>query len=100
MIISRRPNKRQSTERAPGPTKATTAASTTTRTAGNGVSNRFSVGLGNHESAIPTVPSATRALANGVRNPISSKPPPARNHRPMSEASNVPLPPSVRYTLP
>jgi len=92
MMISRRPNKRRSTETLPGPRKATATATITTRNAGSGVLNRFGVGGGNHKRAMPTVLSATRVLATGVRNPINNKTPLATIAKPMTHISNVGLP--------
>jgi hypothetical protein len=91
MMISRRPNSRRSTEAVPGPRKATAAAMVTTRAAGSGVLNRFGAGGGNHKRAMPTVPSATRALASGVSNPIKSKTPLAPIAKPTADISNVGL---------
>jgi hypothetical protein len=100
IMISRRPNKRQSTERAPGPSNATAAAMMTTRTAGRGALNRFRVGGGNHERATPMVASATSAPARGVKNPMNSEIPLAVINEPANQISNAGLPPSVRYAPP
>jgi hypothetical protein len=99
-MISRRPNKRRSTETDPGPRKANAAAMATTRTAGSGALNRFGVGGGNHKRAMPIVVSAIRALATGVRNPINSKTPLPTVDKPTIHISGVELRRSVRYPAP
>jgi hypothetical protein len=100
MIISRRPNKRRSTEKAPGPSNVIAAATITTRNAGSGVLKRFEVAGGIHDWAMPIVASAINTPATGVRNPIKSDTPLAMTIKPVSHASNDPLPVSVRYTAP
>lgn len=100
MIISRRPNKRRSTERDPGPSKVIAAAMITTRNAGSGVLKRFDVAGGTHDRAMPIVASAINAPATGVRNPIKSDTPLAMTIKPATRASNDPPPGSVRYAPP
>ena len=100
IMISRRPNKQQSTERAPGPSNATAAALMTTRSAGKGALNRFSTGGESHERATPMVASATSAPARGVKNPMNSDIPLAVISAPASQVSNVELALLVRYTPP
>jgi hypothetical protein len=100
MIISRRPNKRRSTEKAPGPNRAIAAATITTRNAGSGVLKRFEVAGGTHDRAMPIVASATSTPPTGVRNPTKSDTPLAMTIKPASHASDDPLPGSVRYTAP
>ncbi len=96
MIISRRPNMRQSTEKAPGPNKVMAAAMTTTRIAGSGVLKRFEVAGGTQDRAMAIVTNAISTPATGVRNPTKSKAPLAITINPAKDASNDPLPGSVR----
>ena len=100
MIISRRPNKRQSTDKDPGPRIATAAPMITTRTAGSGELNRFGVGFGNHDSAVHAVVTATNPPATGVRTPSNSKMPLNTTMSAMTQISNVETPRSVRYAAP
>jgi hypothetical protein len=99
MIISRRPNKRRSTERAPGPSKVIAAAMITTRNAGSGVLKRFEVAGGTQDRAIPMVASAISTPATGVRKPIKSATPLAMTSKPASHAAD-PLRGSVKYEPP
>jgi hypothetical protein len=96
MIISRRPNNRQSADKEPGPSRATAEAIVTTRIAGSGVVNRFAAGSGNHARAIPNVATAIAAPASGVRNPINRESPPATFNKPTNQDSAVALALSVR----
>ena len=100
MMISRRPNKRQSTERAPGPRNASAVPTTATSTAGNGESNKFRLGAGSHESAMPALAAATSPPATGVRNPIKSEIPLPATANPAAQISAVGLPWSARYATP
>jgi hypothetical protein len=99
-MISRRPNRRRSTETVPGPRRATAAAVVTTSIAGSGVLNRSGVGGGSNKRAMPAVPSATTALATGVRNPIRSNAPLASMAAPTTHISAVGLRRSVKYPPP
>jgi hypothetical protein len=100
MMISRRPNKRQSTDRAPGPRKATAAPMITTRIAGSREVNKFGGGAGSQESAMPVVVSATNPPATGVRNPISNEIPLTTTASPMTQTSTAGFLPSARYAAP
>lgn len=95
-MISRRPNRRASTESAPGPRKTMAALMITANTVGSFASNRFCAAAGNHASPRPRVPSPTRAPATGVRNPINSKAPLAIAAKPTVPVSRVRLPESAK----
>ncbi len=84
ITISRRPNKRPSREKAPGPSKAIAAAVMTIPKA-TSLASSIREGAGNHESAIPKQHSPTKSPAIGVRNPEARATPLAtkvvpRNH--------------------
>ena len=72
MMISRRPNRRASSDRAPGPRKTMAMAITTTKTVGRFASNKFGVAAGNDEIDRITVANPTITPATGVRKPINS----------------------------
>jgi len=71
ITISRRPNKRPSREKAPGPSNASAAAITITPKATILASCRPAEGSGNHERAIPRKDRSTKSPAIGVRNPAA-----------------------------
>jgi hypothetical protein len=71
ITISRRPNKRPSREKAPGPTNAIAAAVMVTPKATSLVSCKHQEAAGNHEKAIPRKHSPTKSPANGVRSPAA-----------------------------
>jgi hypothetical protein len=100
MMISRRPNNRQSIEIAPGPRKATAAPMLATRIAVNGELKRLRLGAGNNDSAMPIVVSAISPLANGVRNPTNSEMPLTTVNKPKSQFPSAGLSPSKRYIPP
>ena len=100
MMISRRPNNRQSIEIAPGPRKATAAPMITIRIAASGELKRLELGAGNHESATPIVVIAISPLANGVRNPTKREMAVKTVSRPRSQYSRAGLSPSARYIPP
>src|SRR2546427_3192845 len=100
ITISRRPNRRQSSENAPGPRKTRAIAIATTMQVVSLASKKFGVGTGSHESAIPALPKPTRTQAIGVRKPIRSKTPLATASKPTTDTPNVELAPSFRYAPP
>ena len=73
ITISRRPYRRPSSENAPGPRQTRAAAMTVARAPVDLASNKFRLGDGNHENALPRLISPASAPANGVRYPISSE---------------------------
>lgn len=73
MIISRRPNRRESSEKAPGPSSMMAADIIITKKSDSLVSNEFKGSAGTHES--PTLLSPTSRLAALDRNPANSKAP-------------------------
>jgi len=84
ITISRRPNKRPSREKAPGPSNAIAAAATITPMATSEESRAPQTGAGNQDRAIPRKQSPTRGPANGVRNPIAKANPLALITKPSS----------------
>ena len=77
-MISRRPNKRASTEKARGPNAMMTSSMVTARMIDILASNRVGAQGGSRESQMAIVPRPTRAPAIGVRKPIDSQNPGAR----------------------
>ena len=75
ITISRRPNKRPSSEKAPGPSSAIENPVITIPNATSLVSCKLRVGTGNHERAIPRKHSPTSIAAGGVRNPAAKAAP-------------------------
>src|ERR1700730_2639674 len=71
ITISRRPNKRPSREKAPGPSNASAAAVMMIPKATSLASCKPQKGAGNHERAIPRKHSPTKRPANGVKNPAA-----------------------------
>ena len=99
MMTSRRPNRRESSEKAPGPRNPMATAIMTTKTVDSQDSDKIGVIPGNQESAMATLPSPTRRLTMGVNKPIRSKAPiatsssPAAHHllvRPAASARQLP----------
>lgn len=76
ITISRRPNKRPSREKAPGPSNARATAVIIIPKASSLTSCMFQEDAGNHEKAIPRKHSPTRSPANGVKNPAARAAPP------------------------
>jgi len=87
ITISRRPNKRPSIEKAPGPSKPIPAAITTTSRTSSRAAKIASGGVGNQENAIPNTQSPMPRLANGVRNPITKATPPMINTEAMTHTA-------------
>jgi len=75
MIISRRPNKRASTENAPGPSKIMATSIIAPKAIGSIELNKFGVQTGSSENPIPIAPMPTMAPAIGVSRPINSNTP-------------------------
>lgn len=96
MMISRRPNRRASSESAPGPSRTIAAAIMTRKMMDSVVSSKVGAVAGNHESAMPALPNPTRMLATGVRNPIRSEAPLVAVSNATTHVSGVRLPPLVR----
>ena len=96
MIISRRPNRRASSENAPGPSRTTDATIITTKTSDSLLSKTFGVGAGNQESVKPTPLNPTRRPATGVRNPTRSEALLATASKPIAHAANLGLCRSAR----
>jgi hypothetical protein len=69
MTISRRPNRRPSREKAPGPSNASATAAIVIPEATSLTSCKDQEGVGNQESAKPRKQSPTSSTAIGVRNP-------------------------------
>lgn len=82
MRISRRPNRRQSNEKAPGPRNPMATAIMITKTGVSHESVKIGVAAGNQENAMATLPRPTRRLAMGVSKPIKSKAPIATSSNP------------------
>ena len=76
ITISRRPNKRPSREKAPGPSNASATAEMIIPNAISLTSCRNQAGAGNHERAIPRKHIPITSPASGVRNPAASDTPP------------------------
>lgn len=87
ITISRRPNKRPSIEKAPGPSKPIPAAVTTTSRTSSGAANIANGGPGNQENAIPNKHIPMPRLAKGVRNPITKATPPMINTEAMTHTT-------------
>jgi len=90
-MISRRPNRRASTENAPGPTNTIAAAMVAASTAESFSSKRFGTGAAKMEKPMPITPSPTTTPAIGVRMPINRAAPAASPTRPLSHISDEEL---------
>jgi len=100
MMISRRPNKWQSTENAPGPRKPVAAAIMTIKKVASLESDKIGAVAGNQENAMPTLTMPTRKPAIGVRSPIRSKVPAVTASNPTPHAPSVRASESARETPP
>ena len=89
MTISRRPNKFPSMENAPGPKRAMPIAVVTMSKAMSVVPKDARGGAGIHDKIIPTAPSPTSKLANGVMNPMIMPAPLTRNVSPAAHTGRV-----------
>jgi len=74
-MISRRPNKRASSENVPGPKRKTDAATIVTKIVTSVGSRRFAGGAGIHANATPMAIAAISAAAATVNSPINSEMP-------------------------
>ena len=81
-MISRRPNRRASMEKAPGPRNTIATVMIPAKISDSLASSKLDAGGGRTESAQPNAPSATMTPATGVRNPASNDPPAASPSRP------------------
>jgi len=95
IMISRRPNRRASTEYAPGPNSTTVAATTATKIVVRVVCGCIGVGNGNHEKATLVAPNTTSPPATGVRKPAARDAPPIAASTPSADESVVATPPRI-----
>jgi len=95
MLISRRPNKWESSEKAPGPRNATAREVTIINAVASLALNMFQGG-GNQESKMPRLPRATKMLTAGVKNPIRRDEPLGINSAAATHAPASPVQPSNR----
>ena len=100
MTSSRRPNNRASSEYAPGPRNISATAIMTTKIVANQESSKFTIGVGNPNSAKQQLPTAISKPAMGVRKPIKSATPMAMTNTLTSLATSGELPKSVKLTNP
>ena len=98
MMISRRPKRRASRDRVPGPRGMTAAATTITKPSINFVSNGPRSGRGIKENARPNAPIPTRPPPRGVRNPASSETPITTATQAASQAAAGGLPDATKAT--
>jgi hypothetical protein len=90
ITISRRPNRRASSEYAPGPNKTIAVAMTIVSKDASLPSNRFPGVMGTHESAIARLTTATEIPTTGVRNPIRRQVPQPMSARQVKNIAVVP----------
>src|SRR5262245_26045027 len=88
IMISRRPNRRESRENAPGPRKMI-AADTISTNAASLASSTFMVDSGNQASRMPALPKPTKKLAIVVRNPMRTKTPAANARMPTTHVPKI-----------
>ena len=100
MTISRRPNRRPSREKAPGPSSASATAAIIIPAANSLTSCKAHEGVGNQESAIPRKQNPTSSTAIGVRNPAVSTVPLTIKTRPSSHFSKDELNGPERQKIP
>src|SRR6185369_15896008 len=96
MMISRRPNRRASSEYAPGPVREMAALIMITKKIANLSSNKIAVGAGSQDRATPALHMPDRMLARRVRNPVSNETPQAIANRLTIHAPSLRLAPSTR----
>ena len=89
-MISRRPNIRASSEKAPGPSTTIPSSMATAKTIASLESNIVGVQGGSSENPRATVPRTATAPAIGVRKPISNNAPEARADKPISQFTFAP----------
>ena len=100
MTISRRPKRRASNAKAPGPSIAMDTAITIISSETNGPSNKVVAGAGTHEILLATHPRPAKILAMGVRNPIIRLTPLMARSTPKSSPPALNLAPLERYKNP
>jgi len=91
MMISRRPNRRASSENAPGPRQTIAIAIAAVRITASLVTNRFGAGSGNHGNKLATLISPPTKTARGVIYPIKAKAPLATVSRPTAHIARLGL---------
>jgi hypothetical protein len=89
MIISRRPNKRASSEKAPGPRNTMATVMMPAKISDSFASNKFGAGVGRTDNATPTATTHASTPAMGVRNPASSDAPAASPNKPPNHIPSV-----------
>jgi hypothetical protein len=89
-MISRRPNTRASSEKAPGPRKMIPMSVVTANTTARRESKMTGVDAAQFDRATTTPPKPARAPAIGVRKPTSKKAPAKRAVNPTSQVSAPP----------
>jgi len=99
MVISRRPNRWESSEKAPGPRNAAAREVTIINAFASLALNKFQGG-GNHESKMPRLPRLTKRLAAGLKNPIRRDEPLRINRAAANHAPACPLQLCNRYRTP
>jgi hypothetical protein len=93
MTISRRPKRRASSDKPPGPSNAIAAAMTIISKDTSLPSNRFPVGGGSHEIALPAMAIPIKTLTAGVRNPITRHAPLMTSSRQENKDPQFQVPP-------
>lgn len=83
-MILRRPNKRASTENAPGPSRMSSTSTVPAKITAVFESNKLGVHAGSRESMIATAPAPTKQPAMGVKKPTSKSAPDATASKPTS----------------
>jgi hypothetical protein len=100
ITISRRPNNRPSSEKAPGPSNAIATAVMIIPNATSLASCKPQEGSGNHEKAIPRKHIPTTSPTYGVRNPIPRAAPQIVSVKPANHLSKEGLDVPERYRTP
>ena len=85
-MILRRPKRRASTEKAPGPNSVTASKTVTDRMTENLSPNRFGAEAGSGKARADVTHRAASTAAIGVKNPTSSMPPVINATRPTAHA--------------
>jgi len=96
ITISRRPNRRASSENAPGPRSTIEIATVTTRRIIGQATSKLDAGGGNKERTIPSPPRLARPPATGVTKPIRMKAPMVTASKPNTDRPSVRLFKSTR----